>query len=467
MVAAPFSRWQVIVLRFITTATVEEKVLTTATTKLSHEQMVIQAGMFHDKYSHNASRTIASEAMARERMPENDTGDDEAEQWTDAEISRTLARSDEELNIFLEMDAAAKRNEPANKLSRELPEGKMPRWCFDWCVNGQYSTNVDQTLVPFTDKSLEAARAKLAKTHGDPLNPKARGAASKAAIVEVNSDADDEYDVVAEASGVNDAALDEEEERPLNYDDLSDDDLPMVAAAVAPPPLPPVTPTPAPKKSHKKGAGTGTSHKKKTDTGVKRKREDELPPPMHGAPFDGAGYPVAAAAAAAIAVPAASVTLASPLHTPAPKPKKSKHSDAGADGVSAAKKSTKKKTPKPAPAPAAALHHDDDDDDHYTPLSYSDDEDDHQPVQQVSHSISASSGGTKLKLVIRGGGTPTAVAPLPAYPMAAPTPAKKASSKKKAAAPSSASSSGAGPMVIKKGGSGNVFSLSTAGMGPR
>lgn len=50
---------QVMVLRFITTATVEEKVLMTATTKLSHEQMVIQAGMFHDKYSHSASRAIA------------------------------------------------------------------------------------------------------------------------------------------------------------------------------------------------------------------------------------------------------------------------------------------------------------------------------------------------------------------------------------------------------------------------
>lgn len=200
---------QVIVLRFVTTGTVEEKVLATATTKLTHEQMVIQAGMFHEKYSHNASRAIAAEAMARDL---NETGDDDAEQWTDGEISRTLARSDTELQLFLEMDAAAKRDQAAGlSAPRDLPEGKMPRWLFDWCVNGQYSANNEDSLCPFSDKLLEAARGKVAKATG-PGVLKAR--VHKAALVEVNSsDSDGEHDVVAESSGVNDAALNDEEEK--------------------------------------------------------------------------------------------------------------------------------------------------------------------------------------------------------------------------------------------------------------
>jgi SNF2 family DNA or RNA helicase len=42
---------QVIVLRLITTATVEEKILSTANNKLDAEAMVIQAGMFHNQYT--------------------------------------------------------------------------------------------------------------------------------------------------------------------------------------------------------------------------------------------------------------------------------------------------------------------------------------------------------------------------------------------------------------------------------
>lgn len=49
---------QVIVLRFITSATVEEKILSTAYTKLDAEAMVIQAGMFHSKYKQEQSQEM-------------------------------------------------------------------------------------------------------------------------------------------------------------------------------------------------------------------------------------------------------------------------------------------------------------------------------------------------------------------------------------------------------------------------
>lgn len=427
--------------------------LTTATTKLSHEQMVIQAGMFHEKYSHNASRAIAAEAMAREqKMPEGDTGDDEADQWTDGEISRTLARSDAELALFLEMDAQSKRDEAALKVSRHLPEGRMPQWAFDWCVNGQHSTSAEQHLVPFNDKLLNSARAKVAKLTADPLNPAAR--ISKAAIVEVNtSDSDD--DVVAESSGVNDAALNDEEERPLNYDDSSEDE----ANSRPVPAYPTSMATPAqPKKSHKKqpaGSAAASSRKKTPGaaSAVKRKRDDEphMATPMQS-PYGGSSSNTMLASP----LTASSVTGSSP-GAAVPKKKARKESMPGEKKPAA----SRKKKPK-APAAAAAAssaassshHAADHDDDGYTPLSYSSDDNDgdHAMVSHAHPTITASSGGTKLKLVIRG-----------ATSAAAPASEKKKIIKKKPM-PADAMSPAHGPVLIKKPTAGNTFSLSTAGM---
>lgn len=409
---------QCLALRFITTATVEEKVLSTATTKLSHEQMVIQAGMFHTRYSHNASRAIAAEAMAKERKLEDDTGDDQDEQWTDDFISRTLARSDEELAIFQEMDQLAKRSEAAAGVSRDLPDNKMPKWCWDWCVHGHHSSNSEQGLVPFSDKLLEAARAKATKNSiEDPLNPKPR--AKSQAIVEVNtSDSDDEYgDVVAEASGVNDAALAEDDDRPLNYDDIDDDDEPMTSA----PPLPdpalvsslasvPLTPLAVSKKA-KKSSSTA-----KRPSQSKRKREDDI-----NQMIDPAAINDATAA------------------TPQPAKKKKKESDGTAKRASSKKK------------PVAPLTYDDD---HYQPLSYSDvdNEDDvtHDAYNSGPTIAATSSGG--IKLVIRSGGAASA------------TPAAAKKIPKKKAAASSSSLPHTGPILINKAGGSLSFSLSTAGI---
>jgi len=416
---------QVIVLRFITTATVEEKVLSTATTKLTHEQMVIQAGMFHEKYSHNASRAIAAEAMARDL---NETGDDDAEQWTDGEVSRTLARSEAELALFLEMD------QQANKAERELPDGKMPRWCFDWCVNGQLSTVGEQSLVPFNDKLLDAARSKLAKANG--FVGGMRSAANKAAIVEVNSDADDEdhHDVVAEASGVNDAAMDDEEERPLNYDDTDDDEAPLMHKPQQPHQMMPPPPVDPAKKSHKKAGGA----KKTPATGGKRKREEEPPSPYPGTPV------------AASVVGAYEPGFAAPIAAPSPSALPSAAKKAKSD---APKRSHKKKTPvvasaaaaaaPPSPLPLAAsfgAHADEDD----APLVYSDDEDDFAHQQQ-RHVMTSTGGKFKLKLAPSMAAAPAPVA----------TPVRKIPKKKSAAAPAPSSH---GPVLIKK--ASGTFSLS-------
>lgn len=427
---------QVIVLRFITTATVEERVLSTATTKLSHEQMVIQAGMFHTKYSHNASRAIATEAMAKERRLE-ETGDDEEDLWSDDFISRTLARSDAELELFQQMDAAAKRSESSGA-SRAMPEGRMPKWCWDWCLYGSNAQSSEQGLVPFNDKLLDAARAKVAKANGIDLAPSGATRQRSAAIVDVESD-DDSGDVLAEASGVNDAVMDDEEERPLNYDELELEEekalakqqamgnrLPSYAMAASPaaspaaaspatasafPPRspapirtaatpvlavasplsspllsPPVaavvvsTPVPSADGGKKKSS-------KKTSGQAKRKREEE---PVYAA------MPVSAQPAYADAY------AAIPAATPAPAAKKSRKK--AGEGSTAKRASSKKKsTVTPVASPTMAMAIDDDVDD-YVPLSYSDvDDDDGQaaPASSSTPIVATTSSGTALKLVFK------------------------------------------------------------------
>jgi hypothetical protein len=354
-----------LVLRFITTATVEEKVLTTATTKLSHEQMVIQAGMFHEKYSHNASRAIAAEAMEKEkRAGEDDTGDDDEAHGTDDFISRTLARSDAELAVFQQMDIDAKAHEQAANITRGLPEGKMPKWCFDWCLHGPNATSIDQTLVPFSEKVLDAARAKINKTTEENGVLKARKAYT--AIVEVNtSDDDDKYDTQAESSGVNDAALDEEQEKPLDYDNLDDEPITPAANLYG---------TPAAKKPAKKRPAA-------SEKGAKRKRDDSSPAVHSG--LDGG---------------------ASPASTPAPKKPRAKKDPS----EKKPRASTKKKTA-PAASSASAMETE------YQPLSYSDAENDTEMLDYSAGPTLQPTATGGMKLVLnRNNNTPSAASPSPA-----------------------------------------------------
>lgn len=380
---------QCLVLRFITTATVEEKVLTTATTKLSHEQMVIQAGMFHEKYSHNASRAIAAEAMAKERQAgEDDTGDDDEAHGTDDFISRTLARSDAELAIFQQMDRDAKQHEQANNITRGLPDGKMPKWCWDWCLHGPNSTSVEQGLVPFSEKLLDAARAKIHKTSEDNGVLKARK--QHAAIVEVNtSDSEDEqYDTVAEASGVNDAALDEEQEKPLNYDDLEDEPVTPAAAAAASSAASSsasygTAAAKKPRKSTAAAAGGASTKKPKAEgSKAKRKREDTTG--------------VASASPAALALAPGQEGLASAAST-APAPKKPR---AKKDPSEVKPRASKKKK-------AAASTAMEDDLDGYQPLSYSDAEGDTEMVDYSTRPTIAATSTGGIKLVLNRTTTPS------------------------------------------------------------
>lgn len=131
---------QVIVLRLITAATVEEKILSTAYSKLDAEAMVIQAGMFHNKYKEEESRMMLEKVMHHGRSDETDVVNDE-------EVRAALARNDEELQVFRKMDASRKKHvlDTSNKL---------PAWLVDWFQNGSRARVSSQHLVSFNADHL-------------------------------------------------------------------------------------------------------------------------------------------------------------------------------------------------------------------------------------------------------------------------------------------------------------------------
>ena len=164
---------QVVVLRLITSSTIEEKVLATAHQKLKDEAMVIQAGMFHDHYSHTTSRTMVERAMREQLEGEDDVADED-------EVCKALARSEEELRIFQHMDAQKKEQ----RLAKEAEEAKerkrrgvaepepltVPRWVYEWCLHGNRTNSSDQTPVMFSKKQVMKDRIHMM----DPLSDEAK-----------------------------------------------------------------------------------------------------------------------------------------------------------------------------------------------------------------------------------------------------------------------------------------------------
>ena len=154
---------QVVVLRLITSSTVEEKVLATAHQKLSHEAMVIQAGMFHDHYSHTQSRTMVERAMREVLEGDEDANDDD-------EVCKALARSEDEYRLFQQMDAE-KRQTKLDKAASEakragqppVPESDLvstavtrtvPSWVYSWCLHGNRSDDTSEALVEFSARRI-------------------------------------------------------------------------------------------------------------------------------------------------------------------------------------------------------------------------------------------------------------------------------------------------------------------------
>ena len=160
---------QVVVLRLITSSTVEEKVLATAHQKLNHEAMVIQAGMFHDHYSHTQSRTMVERAMREVLEGEEDVADDD-------EVCKALARNEDEYRLFQQMDAQKRKDKQA-KLDKQAADRKrlgqpplpttdtpaataasatrtVPSWVYSWCLHGNRSTDTSEAPVEFSARRV-------------------------------------------------------------------------------------------------------------------------------------------------------------------------------------------------------------------------------------------------------------------------------------------------------------------------
>lgn len=82
-------------LRFVTTNSVEERILERARDKLSVDKKVIQAGKFNQKTSEQETREFLASIL-------NETPDEEDDSAMDPDqINHMLARSDKELEIFM------------------------------------------------------------------------------------------------------------------------------------------------------------------------------------------------------------------------------------------------------------------------------------------------------------------------------------------------------------------------------
>ncbi|KAF1757608.1 hypothetical protein GCK72_014064 [Caenorhabditis remanei] len=114
---------EVRVLRLITANSVEEKILAAARYKLNVDEKVIQAGKF-DQRSTGAERKQMLEDIIRA-----DGEEEEDEELPDDEsVNQMVARSEDEFNIFQDMDIARRREEAhqKNRKPRLLEEEEIP-----------------------------------------------------------------------------------------------------------------------------------------------------------------------------------------------------------------------------------------------------------------------------------------------------------------------------------------------------
>ncbi len=118
---------EVRILRLITSNSVEEKILEKAQYKLDMDGKVIQAGKFDNK-STNEER----DALLRVMLETAEAADQLAEQeeMDDDDLNLILARSENEMELFKQMDADRDKNEtrygPNRKLPRLMGESELP-----------------------------------------------------------------------------------------------------------------------------------------------------------------------------------------------------------------------------------------------------------------------------------------------------------------------------------------------------
>ncbi|XP_046976606.1 ATP-dependent helicase brm isoform X2 [Vanessa cardui] len=114
-------RNEVRVLRLMTVNSVEERILAAARYKLNMDEKVIQAGMFDQKSTGSERQQFLQSILHQD-------GDDEEEENEvpdDDLINEMIARSEEELEIFKQIDIERKKVETRSRL---IDESELPDW---------------------------------------------------------------------------------------------------------------------------------------------------------------------------------------------------------------------------------------------------------------------------------------------------------------------------------------------------
>lgn len=117
---------EVRVLRLMTIQSVEEQILAAARYKLNVDSKVIQAGMFDQKSTGKERQQFLQAILQRETEME----EDEDEVPDDETINQMLARTEDEFEMFQQMDLERRRNESKDpqRKPRLMEEGELPDW---------------------------------------------------------------------------------------------------------------------------------------------------------------------------------------------------------------------------------------------------------------------------------------------------------------------------------------------------
>lgn len=111
---------EVLVLVMVTAGTIEEAILDKAKQKREIDAKVIQAGMFNDHSTHEQRQAVLRAIMSRGAGGVADAVHDEGE------VNEMLARTPEELELFMEMDEQWHAANPGK--SRLITEAEVPSW---------------------------------------------------------------------------------------------------------------------------------------------------------------------------------------------------------------------------------------------------------------------------------------------------------------------------------------------------
>lgn len=118
---------EVRVLRLMTVNSVEERILAAAKYKLNMDEKVIQAGKFDQKSTGSERRQ-----MLQSILQDEDVDEEEENEVPDEEmVNQMIARSEEELQVFQQMDMERRREEAKLGVARRarlMEDAELPEW---------------------------------------------------------------------------------------------------------------------------------------------------------------------------------------------------------------------------------------------------------------------------------------------------------------------------------------------------